>query len=354
MLSETQQIASDSSEQLSVIDSCVANDWNGYLRRSGSGHLFLRAEWDDVFAVYGLKTLRVAAVRGDRVVGVLPLVEQRSILLGRQLVSLPWFDTAGVVADDSAAIHALVAKAIEAAEVRKSQIVQLRQGAPIDVDSPIRTDKLLMRLRLEPDEDRLWDRFNPKVRNQVRKAEKSGLRAEQVGNEHLPEFYRIYSQNMRDLGSPSHHVRFFEAVFAAFPAEASLFIVRFEGKAIGGALTMANGDRLEVPWASSLKRYNRLCVNHLLYWTILQHACRGGFEMFHFGRSTADSGTYRFKKQWGAEGEPLHWYYLTSRQRPVGAAMSPDGSYGWGARLWKRLPLWLTRRLGPKLIAGIP
>lgn len=351
MFGNPQSTISRATDKLRVVRDCTAGDWNEYLRRRGPGHLFLRSGWDTVFGVYGLRTLRLAAMRGDRVVGVLPLVAQQSILLGRQLVSLPWFDSAGIIADDATATAALIQAALEAAESSKKQSLQLRLNEPIDVDGLVRTDKLLMRLPLEPDEDRLWDRFSPKVRNQVRKAEKSGLIAEQGGRAFLPEFYQIYSENMRDLGSPSHDSRLFAAVFDAFPGETSLFIVRHEGVAVGAALTMANGDWLEVPWASSLKRYNKLCVNHLLYWSILQHACRSGFEMFHFGRSTRDSGTFRFKKQWGAEPHELFWYYLGS---PSATATAPEDSLGWGTRVWRHLPLWLTRRLGPKLISGIP
>jgi FemAB-related protein (PEP-CTERM system-associated) len=355
MLSSTHPISSSPpAAGLRVVESCRPDDWHAYIEHRLPGALFHRLEWDAVFAVYGLRTLRLAALRDDRVVGVLPLVLQKSPLTGRQLVSLPWFDAAGIVADDPEVALALADSAIARAQTERVPTVQLRQPAALDWDHPVRTDKVLMRLPLPDDSEALWNQFSPKVRNQVRKAEKSGLSAELGGGELLDDFFRIYAHNMRDLGSPSHHRRFFAAVLDAFPAETTLFVVRKDQAVIGAAWSLANGEILELPWASSLKRYNPLCVNHLLYWTILQHACRRRYQMFHFGRSTRDSGTFHFKKQWGAEPVPLFWYYLSAGGAAPAAAMSPDESFGWGTRLWQRLPVWLTTRLGPRLIAGIP
>ena len=152
--------------------------------------------------------------------------------------------------------------------------------------------------------------------------------------------------------------RFFVAVLDSFPTASRIYVVRLNGKAIGAGLVMANGDRLEIPWASSLRKFNRLCVNHLMYWRILEDACRDGFAWFHFGRSSVDSGPYRFKKQWGAKPVQLYWYYLSadslsgagSDPPPVA---TPQDSYGWGVRLWRHLPVAVASRLGPFIISKV-
>jgi FemAB-related protein (PEP-CTERM system-associated) len=199
----------------------------------------------------------------------------------------------------------------------------------------------------------MWDGLKSKVRNQVKKPRKAGLTVERGGAELLPHFFRVYSENMRDLGSPSHSRRFFQAVMDNFPEDVSIYVVWHDGRAIGAGFTMANGDRLEIPWASSLRRYNSLCVNHLMYWQVMEDACRDGFQWFHFGRSTRDSGPYRFKLQWGSEPEQLHWYYLAPDAKAAARASSLEQSYGWGTKLWQRLPLWLTRRIGPRIVGKV-
>ncbi len=317
--------------------------------------LYYRSGWDEVWRVYGLRCHRLAARRGGEVVGFLRLVEQRSRVTGNQLVALPWFDAAGIVADDDEAARCLADAAIDAAERAGADFVQLRQDAAADLSPAVRTDKVLMRLSLESSAGTLWDRLKGKVRNQVRKGEKSGLKFVSGGNELLGEFFRVYSRNMRDLGSPSHSRAFFRGVLGAFRAEARVHIVRSGGRAVGGGLTLANGGTLEIPWASSLKSHNSLCVNHWLYWNLLARACDEGYESFHFGRSTRGSGQHHFKSQWGAEEAPLYWYFLARDPAQAAAAAAPPGErLGWGPRLWRRLPVCVTRRIGPRLIAGLP
>ncbi|HUG90534.1 MAG TPA: GNAT family N-acetyltransferase [Planctomycetaceae bacterium] len=382
---------------------CDAAPWNDYVaRRAGaSAHLYHRAEWEAAFGVYGLPYHRLAAFREGQVVGVLPLVWQRSLLFGSRLVSLPWFDTAGVLADDGEALAALVEQAVELARQCGAASVELRHAdasapstaagspaaAPASADgsnaptgllavssaiscsnrgfavpagaSRIRDDKVLLRLRLEADPDALWKRLAGKVRNQVRKGQKSGLRVESGGRDLLDRFFDVYSTNMRDLGSPSHSRRFFEAVWQAFPRETRIYVVSLDGAAIGAGWTMANGRRLEIPWASSLNRYNPYCVNHVMYWELLADACRGGLEWLHFGRSTVGSGQHHFKKQWGADEVPLAWYKLCPGQPDEPLCNGTNGAephnrFAWGTRLWQRLPVWLSRRLGPRIISKVP
>jgi hypothetical protein len=85
----------------------------------------------------------------------------------------------------------------------------------------------------------------------------------------------------------------------------------------------------------------------LLYWETMRAACEEGFRTFDFGRSSRGSGTYRFKRQWGAQEEPLYWYTIPSVRRP-GAPPRADRA-AFLAASWRRLPLAVTRSLGPHI-----
>ncbi len=345
---------SASTESLAIVESPPHAIWNEYVARHPAGAIVHRAEWERVYAVYGLPVLRLAAEREGRLVGILPLVWQKSLLFGNQLVSLPWFDAASVLADDLEVRRRLVDAARAAALARGKATLQLRQTERIEIECPVRTDKVLMRLKLEGDPEVLWKGLSAKVRNQIRKGPKSGLTVASGGREYLPEFYEVYSRNMRDLGSPSHHRRLFEAVFDEFNDFSRIHVARHQGQVVGAGLTIANGPYLEIPWASSLREFNNLCVNHAMYWEILADACRRGFAWFHFGRSSRNSGTYHFKKQWGAEEVQLYWYFLSSGSEVCSETPQPQETYGWAGRVWQRLPLWLARTLGPRIIARVP
>ena len=137
---------------------------------------------------------------------------------------------------------------------------------------------------------------------------------------------------------------------------ASVYVTRLEGKPVGAGIVLDNRPSLDIPWASSLRAYNSLCVNHALYWKILENACRDGYGSFHFGRSTLGSGQHRFKKQWGAVGLPLNWWVYSQQLREA-TQHNPAAvkeKFGMAQRAWTKLPLWVSRRLGPYLIRHAP
>jgi hypothetical protein len=91
----------------------------------------------------------------------------------------------------------------------------------------------------------------------------------------------------------------------------------------------------------------------MMYWNLLDRALQRGSSVFDFGRSTIDGPTYKFKKQWGAEPEPAMWQY---HQR--GAAtreLRPDNpKYARFIKIWQKLPVRLTKLIGPRIVRGIP
>jgi FemAB-related protein (PEP-CTERM system-associated) len=325
-----------------------------FVRHQNPHPLWYDPAWQEPLAVYGLCWKTFVAWVGDEVRGVLPLVIQRSLLFGRRAVSVPWADAAGLLAVDDEAGTALLRTAVGLLRQWRLQRLLLRQSAPL-FDWPLdRSDKLAMQLRLTEDPEVLWKSFDPKVRNQVRKSEKSGVVTETVTlEEGLGGFFEVYSRNMRDLGSPAHSRQYFAALQRAFPRQVEIHLARCEGRIVGAGLTMVNGNRLDIPWASSLQEYNRHCVNHSLYWHILSRACRAGHEWFYFGRSTRGSGPHHFKKQWGAEEVPLYWYSLDLEGRPEVSGQAPRDSFGVAVRVWQRLPLFVTKGLGPLLISQL-
>ena len=109
----------------------------------------------------------------------------------------------------------------------------------------------------------------------------------------------------------------------------------------------------EVPTASSLKGYNPSNVNMLMYHRLLARSVGRGQRSFDFGRSTADSSTYRFKKQWGAVPHPAVWQYAVKDGESPD--MRPENPrFERAIRLWQRLPVRLTQLLGPAIVRGIP
>jgi serine/alanine adding enzyme len=194
----------------------------------------------------------------------------------------------------------------------------------------------------------LWRRLDSDVRNKVRRAGRCGLSVDFGGVENLIEFYDVLVARMHDLGSPVHAIAFLRAAVEEFGDRARIVLVRRGRMAIGGLVALAFKDALVVPWAACLKEYFPLRPNMLLYWETIRFACVQGFRQFDFGRSTLQSGTYYFKRQWGAHDSPLFWYTIPVRGR-AGRPLIASGVADTLPKLWQRLPIPLTRRLGPPI-----
>jgi FemAB-related protein (PEP-CTERM system-associated) len=293
----------------------------------------------------------LAAQRDERIVGILPLVEIKSLLFGRTVTSLPFLNYGGVVAESSAVARALLNAAAETAHGRRCRSIELRHIHRQFDDLPFKQHKVAMLLRLQPG---MWELLDRKVRNQVRKAEKSGLTVESGGAEFLGDFYAVFSRNMRDLGTPVYGRRFFREVLRAFPGRTRLFVVRLNGVPIAASLTFRTGHVMEVPWASSVRDYNALCPNHLLYWNMIETARADGCVIFDFGRSTPGEGTFRFKEQWGASPVPLNWEYCLLRDGGMPDQSPKNPKFRLAIAAWKKCPLWLANAVGPRIVRTIP
>jgi FemAB-related protein (PEP-CTERM system-associated) len=216
-----------------------------------------------------------------------------------------------------------------------------------------RTDKVHLRLDLPATPEKLLAQFPSKLRSQVNKARKNGLTVHWGGRDLLGAFYRVFSHNMRDLGTPVYGKRLFRSLLEQFPDRAEICVVRAEQQPVAAALLLHGWGVTEVPSASSLRQFNHTSANMLLYWHLLERTVQRGQDVFDFGRSTRDSGPHRFKSQWGASPASAEWQYY-QRSGSVTAMRTDNPRYQRLIRLWQRLPVALTRWLGPPIARGIP
>jgi FemAB-related protein (PEP-CTERM system-associated) len=329
--------------------------WDAFVQAHPDATGYHLWSWRELFErTFGHEAHYLAAMRGGEIAGILPIVGMRTFLFGKFGVSLPFVNYGGVVASDDDVARAMVDEASKVAAARQWKHLEIRHLDQRFTDLAPKRHKVGMYLPLAENETKQWEALDKKVRNQVRKAQKNEFTTAVGGGELVDEFYQVFAQNMRDLGTPVYAKRVFSEILRLFPTQARLHVVRDKGKPIAASLTFAWRTMVEVPWASSLKEYRSQCPNMLLYWEMLRTACLDGLRTFDFGRSTPDEGTFHFKRQWGAEPRPMCWEYWL----PVGQTL-PDQSpknpkFAAAISLWQRLPIGITTRLGPHIVRGIP
>ncbi len=324
-------------------DSFVAGD-----EHATASHLY---GWRRVIErVYRHDCPYLVAYEKGRIAGVLPLVDVRSVAFGRYLVSMPFLNAGGPIGSP-AAVAALIAKAVELGQERKARLLELRAGREIATGLDDATDKVECVLELPGNGEALWKAFPAKLRSQIRRPQKANLEF-RSGPEEINAFFGVFARNMRDLGSPTHPIRFFKVLAEELPDQVQFGCAYHEGKPVAGGCAIQWRDSVEMTWASALREHSSLAPNMLLYWAFMERAANEGLRRFNFGRCTPDTGSHRFKMQWGTTDTPLHWYRASLR---AGAATpKQEGGLSLATRIWQRIPVPLATIVGGHLRGGIP
>lgn len=313
-----------------------------------------KAWCEAVTTAYGFGMKYFGFMKAGELVGVLPSIIMNKPFGQKTVCSLPYCDLGGIacndqtlVSDAESALGEYVSSLGYTLEYRKGKYEKLEDESGLKDGQKVR-----MLYELLDDVDAQLARFKPKLRSQIKKAMKNGVEAEVLSlpnSDQFNEFYSVFTTNMRDLGSPVHSLDWFKEIFRAYGNHAFMVLVRFEGKCVGGGIVIHTKSKAVIPWASTLRSHNKLAPNMLLYWEVLSEVIRRGITQFDFGRSGYNEGTYRFKKQWGAEPSPITWQHLEDDKLVDDIAGEKSAARAKVEKVWQTLPVSITSVVGPKI-----
>jgi len=297
---------------ISIAEQSDKQRWDRYVLEHPNGLAYQLFAWKEaVECAYGFKGYYFIAEKKNKIKGVLPLINVHLPMLPGNLVSLPYCDAGGPLTDSLEIEKALILNVHNLEKKINISNLSVRSigcFAGIDHKLTENSEKARMVLQLPQSSDLLLSSLKAKVRSQIKKPLRDGLTSQIGGKELLKAFYAIFNENMRDLGSPVHSISWIENVLKGYKNRAHIVLVRMpDNTPAAGGIILCHSNMVSVPWASSLRRFNRWNPNMLMYWAFLKFAADNGYKKFDFGRSTPNEGTFRFKKQWGAVPEYLHW-----------------------------------------------
>jgi len=333
-------------------------DWDSFVAVAPGASIYHRSAWvrlaKDVFG----HTVACAEARNaaGALVGVLPVVRQKSLLLGTFATSLPFCNHGGAVCATPEVALALMNGARSWADEAGCAYLEFRDERPLPGDWSVRTDKVTMELSLPPTLQELSKQLGSKLRSQVKRADREQPSVHIGGAELVPQFYDVFARNMRSLGTPVYPRRFFEAVQESLPDQSLVITVSRNGVVGAAGFLMISGGRAEIPWAACSDEAKPLAFNMKLYWEALAAAIERGCRVFDFGRSTVDAGTYRFKAQWGAQPRQLYWHRWEGHAKHAQESGAPGKGrvMQLAASVWRRLPLKVANTVGPWIAPSLP
>lgn len=329
--------------------------WDTYVRKAPPFAAYHVTGWKRIIEnTFGHSTFYLYALRNEHIVGVFPLVLLKSRLFGKFMVSIPYVNYGGILADDDIIRQRLLDEAISLAHRENAAHLEMRHLHQHSFDLPTKTSKVLMVLDLPATSEELWKSFKSKLRSQIRRPEKEGFTVRIGDMEEVDNFYQVFAHKMRELGTPVYTKHLFINILQEFPDAARICTVYDGSTPVASGFIFGCQHLLQIPWAATLRAYDRLSVNMMLYWYILKFACDQGYTQFDFGRSTKDEGTYKFKKQWGAEPVQCYWHYWLAGGGDLPEINPNNPKYQLAIKVWQRLPLAATKFLGPRIVKYIP
>jgi len=329
--------------------------WDDFVRSHLAGTFFHQLGWLRVMQnTYGYQPHYFCAMRGQQIAGIAPAFLISSWMTGRCLISLPFAVYGGICANDSESERVLVAQLERLASELDVEYLELRErSGSLRGEYHANPRYASFTLPLIPDEDALYRSFPKDIRYMLRKAEKAGLHARR-GFDQVDSFYRLMTLNLRRLGTPAFPKRLFENLIREYPGQVDLTVVYSGETPLAAGMSFIFRDWMQPYYIGSAEVAKTVGGNHFLWWQLIRLAASRGLATFDFGRSKKNSGNYDFKKKWNPRIESLNYQIRLFRRKSAPDFSPMNPKFELATNLWKKLPLGLTRVLGPRVVRWFP
>lgn len=330
--------------------------WDAFVAAHAHGTPFHLTAWrDTIHSTFGYQPkYRIAVDADDRIVGVLPLFLIDNFITGRVLISTPFAVYGGILAETAEAQRALTDHATAMAKRLNVQYLELRNSFADQAAGLVGIDRYATFTRaVTPSApEALLASIPQKTRNLIRKALKHDYHARPAQN--LETFYRLLTQVYRRHGTPVFPMRFFEAILSNFRDKVDVREIVLGGTVVAASMNFLFREEMHTYYAASAPEALAASPNNYMYFDHLLWAGNNGYRVFDFGRSKVDTGPYQFKKHFGATAHPLPYEVMLVKRQEVPNFTPKNPTFAMAARVWQKIPLPMTRLLGPALVSLFP
>lgn len=326
--------------------------WDAFVERMPAATFFHRAGWQEVLErAFGHPAYFLFAEVDGEICGILPLGHVRSRLFGSGLVSTPFCVYGGSVGVSTEVCERLDAEACRLAEELRVDHLELRYSEPRHHDWPGKDLYVTFRKPIDLDPEQNLLAIPRKQRAMVRKGIQAGLVS--YIDPGVDAVHAVYSESVRNLGTPVFSKRYFRILKEVFGDDCEALIVRHGDRVVAGVLNFYFRDEVLPYYGGGTVEARNLKANDFMYWEVMRRACERGIRLFDFGRSKRGTGPFDFKRNWGFEPQPLSYEFRLVRAARVPDVNPMNPKYRLFIEAWKRLPLPVSRMLGPMLARSL-
>lgn len=320
--------------------------WDEYVSKNHDATFFHRIGWRNILQnTLGHKTFYLIAEKANKIVGIFPLGHVKSRLFGNSLISNPFAVYGGAIADSDEIQRMLEKRGCEIADKLKVDSLELRERTIRYPDWPTKDLYVTFRKEIDPDPEVNMKAIPRKQRAVVRK----GIKAELVSeiDESIDRFFDAYSFSVWRLGTPVFPKKYFEAIMKEFSDCADIVTIIKDGEVIASVMNFYFKSEVIPYYGGGTDAARAYKGNDFMYWEVMRRAAENGCTVFDYGRSKVGTGAYSFKKNWGFEPQPLPYQYYLVKADKMPEINPNNPKYKMFINCWKKMPLSISRKIGP-------
>jgi FemAB-related protein (PEP-CTERM system-associated) len=339
-------------KRLGMNDSQRSMCWDQYVFSSPESTFFHRAGWQNVISkAFGHQTIFLY-IETSVIVGILPLVFINSRLFGRSLTSMSFGVYGGIVANSPDIALALEAAAADWAARLDVDFLEFRNIERTREKWPVQDLYVTFRKEIFLDEEKNMLAIPRKQRAMVRKGIKNELSAEVDLD--VTRFFSLYANNVKRHGTPAMPKKYFQALKNEFGEDCEILtIVDKNNIPLSSVLSFYFKNEVLPYYAGDDESARHLAANDFKYWELMCRASRRQIEIFDYGRSKKDTGSYAFKKNWGFTPTQLNYEYQLYKIQNIPQNNPSNKKYKLMIALWKKLPLPVANFIGPYVVKNL-
>jgi hypothetical protein len=327
----------------------IQREWSELAKACPDATIYQRDRWLKALNLSYRFDLRAATLRDlDGRLAAACLFARSKNPFARRWTSLPCSDSAPPLARDEQARQQLLLD-LAAAPFASRSLLEIRGCA---APQPWKQASCFAEWRLDLSRPfkAIERTMAPNFRRQLNRGnERSFAIDAHRGISGMKRFYGLMLETRRRLGLPAQPWSFFRAVHEAFASEnnVEVWTISQDGHALAAMVMLADGPEIHYKWSARLDPTPPGATHRLLAAILEKYAQQ--FLFMNLGRTDVrNTGLSRFKKEMGAAAYPMPYSFLPE----VPAQVSPevlDESRLLLSRIWRRLPMPLTRLLGSAL-----
>ncbi|MFW5804134.1 MAG: GNAT family N-acetyltransferase [bacterium] len=327
-----------------IIDQESTGLYRTFVDEHSLSTIFHTLDWHSVLRQSFKIEPRYYFLKGDtgEIKGVLPLFKVKKLNLKNYLVSLPFSNYGGYLISENVKEQDMQEKLQTLNYPVELKLFNLEKNSNT---SPTVT----FLIDLKQGISNFWNEQKSKTRQNIRKAEKRGFIFLTEGN-YLKEFLLTYAENMKRMGTPQYPESFFKNMYSIIGDNCQTWAIKHKGSIIGVSIMLFYKKTAYNYLTMTKPEFTKSKPNDYLIWKTIEKSAELGYTTYDFGRSTKNTGAYNYKLKWKAKPVDLE-YKILYQNKTVSTKVPQPGIL---SKIWSKLPLSVTRALGPIIRKYVP